>query len=76
MEQDRKKRLRLLWGLGPTIFLGAVLRVISLDQVLRRVGKRLGLGIRSVSLRDPLAAIDIDKVSDHRLVEDILEGIA
>ncbi len=76
MEQDRKKRLRLLWGLGPTIFLGAVLRVISLDQVLRRVGKRLGLAIRSVSLRDPLAAIDIDKVSDHRLVEDILAGIA
>jgi GTP:adenosylcobinamide-phosphate guanylyltransferase len=76
LEQDRKKRLRLLWALGPTIFVGAVLRLVSLDRVLRRVGRRLGLSIRSVSLRDPLAAIDVDKPSDHRLVEDILAGIA
>jgi GTP:adenosylcobinamide-phosphate guanylyltransferase len=76
LEQDRKKRLRLLWALGPTIFLGAVLRLIRLDRVLRRVGRRLGLGIRSVCLRDPLAAIDVDKPSDHRLVEDILAGKA
>jgi GTP:adenosylcobinamide-phosphate guanylyltransferase len=76
IEQDRKKRWRLLWALGPSIFLGAVLRLVSVDTVLRRVGKRLGVGIRSVRLRDPLAAIDVDKPSDHRLVEDILAGSA
>ncbi len=76
MEQDRKKRWRLLWALGPTLFLGTALRLVSVDRVLRRVGKRLGVGIRSVHMRDALAAIDVDKPSDHRLVEDIIAGRA
>ena len=76
VEQDRKKVLRLLWGLGPLTFLGAVLRLRTLDQTVRRIGRKLGIEIRAVELSDPLAAVDVDKTSDHALVEAILEGRA
>ena len=76
VEQDRKKVWTLLWGLGPMTFLGAVLRLRTLDQTLRRIGRKLGLSIRAVELSDPLAAVDVDKPADHTLVELILEGRA
>lgn len=76
VEQDRKKVLRLLWSIGPMAFLGAVLRLRTLDQTLRGIGRKLGIEIRAVELTDPLAAVDVDKPSDHVLVEAILEGRA
>ncbi|HUE79790.1 MAG TPA: NTP transferase domain-containing protein [Sphingomicrobium sp.] len=76
IEQDRKKSLRLLWAMGPALFLGAALRLLTLDQALRRVGDKLGLDIRAVAMADPLAAVDVDKPADHRLVEAILQGRA
>ena len=74
VEQDRKKGWRLLGAMGPALFLGAVLRLLTLDQALRRIGRKLGLDVRAVEMADPLAAVDVDKDSDHRLVEAILEG--
>jgi GTP:adenosylcobinamide-phosphate guanylyltransferase len=74
VEQDRKKGWRLLWAMGPALFLGAVLRLLTLDQALRRIGRKLGLDIRAVEMADPLAAVDVDKPDDHRLVQAILEG--
>jgi GTP:adenosylcobinamide-phosphate guanylyltransferase len=74
VEQDRKKVLRLLWGIGPATFLGAVLRLRTLDQTLARVGSKLRIEIRAVELENPLAAVDVDKMSDKLLVEAILEG--
>ena len=76
VEQDRKKGWRLLWAMGPAMFLGAVLRLLTVDQAMERIGARLGLAIRVVRMRDPLAAVDVDKVSDHQIVEAILEGRA
>lgn len=76
VEQDRKKVLRLLWGIGPLTFLGAVLRLRSLDETVGRVGRRLGIDIRAVELSEPLAAVDVDTTADHALVEAILEGRA
>jgi MobA-like NTP transferase protein len=76
VEQDRKKVLSLLWGIGPLTFLGAVLRLRTLDQTLRRIGRKLGIDIRAVELANPLAAVDVDKPADHVLVETILEGRA
>jgi GTP:adenosylcobinamide-phosphate guanylyltransferase len=72
VEQDRKKGWRLLMAMGPALFLGSVLRLLTLDQALGRVGRRLGLAIRAVPMTDPLAAVDVDKPADHRLVEAIL----
>ncbi|NUT00161.1 MAG: NTP transferase domain-containing protein [Sphingomonas sp.] len=75
-EQNRKKAWRMLLTLGLTGFLGAVLRLRTLQQTLDRVGAKLGLSIRAVEMADPLAAVDVDKPADHELVTAILEGRA
>ena len=75
-EQNRKKAWRMLFTLGFSGFLGAVLRLRTLQQTLNSVGEKLGLTIRAVELSDPLAAVDVDKPEDHDLVTAILEGRA
>jgi len=76
VEQDRKKGWRMIAALGPSLLLGAVLRLRTLDQVLDTVGRKIGISIRKVELADPLAAVDVDKQADHELVTAILEGRA
>jgi GTP:adenosylcobinamide-phosphate guanylyltransferase len=73
VEQDRKKGWRLLWQLGPAAFLGAVLRLLTLSQVLRRIGGKLGVDIRPVVMSNPLACVDVDKQADLDLVDALLE---
>jgi hypothetical protein len=48
----------------------------TLDQTLAAIGRKLGLDIWKVELENPLAAVDVDKRSDHELVTAILEGRA
>jgi GTP:adenosylcobinamide-phosphate guanylyltransferase len=72
VEQDRKKAWKLLRGLGPKTFIGVLLRLVTIEETLHRISVRLGVSIRAVRLSDPLAAVDVDKMSDHRLVEAIL----
>ena len=74
VEQDRKKGWRLLWAMGPALFFGAALRLLTLDQALGRVGGKLGLDVRAIVMTNPLAAVDVDKPGDHTLVEAILQG--
>jgi len=76
VEQDRKKGWRVISALGPMALLGAALRLRTLDQTLASVGERLNLTIRKIELSNPLAAVDVDKPSDHELVTAILEGRA
>jgi GTP:adenosylcobinamide-phosphate guanylyltransferase len=76
VEQDRKKAWRVISLLGPSVLLSAFLRLISLDQVLSRLGRRLGLRLKAVRLSNPLAGVDVDKPADHTLVEAILAGQA
>ena len=73
IEQDRKKAWALLWALGPMTFVGAALRLRTIHQTLDRIGRRLGVGIEAVDLSDPLAAVDVDKLSDHGLVDQLLK---
>jgi GTP:adenosylcobinamide-phosphate guanylyltransferase len=75
-EQNRKKAWRMMLTLGFSGFLGAVLRLRTLQQTLDVVGRKLGLTVRAVELSDPLAAVDVDKPEDHELVTAILEGRA
>ena len=72
VEQDRKKGWRLLAALGPIVLLGAGLRLLTLDSVLARLGKRLGLTIAKVELTDPVAAVDVDKPADLELAEQLI----
>jgi len=76
VERDRKKALKLLWKIGPTIFWSAILRRRTLDETLRKVSRRVGVVIRAVEPANPLAAIDVDKASDLEMVEQILAGRA
>ena len=66
----------MLLTLGLPGFVGAVLRLRTLEQTLNAVGTKVGLTVRAVELSDPLAAVDVDKPQDHELVAAILEGRA
>ena len=76
VEQDRKKAWRVIALLGPFVLVLAALRLVSLDQVMSRLGAKLGLAVKAVQLSDPLAGVDVDKPADHALVEAILAGKA
>jgi GTP:adenosylcobinamide-phosphate guanylyltransferase len=76
VEQDRKKGWRIISLLGPIVLIGAVLRLLSIDDVLARLGRKIGLNVCAVRLSNPLAGVDVDKPDDHALAEAILEGRA
>ena len=76
VEQDRKKGWRVIAMAGPLTLAGAVLRLLTIDGVIRRLGRKLGLNAKVVRLTNPLAGIDVDKPADHTLVEAILAGKA
>ena len=76
VEADRKRGLRVLAALGPTLFMGAVLKMRTLHQTAEGLSRKLGITVRAVEMSDPLAAIDVDKPSDHALVEAILQRLA
>ena len=58
------------------MLIGTLLRLLSIDNVLTRLGRKLRLAIKAVRLSNPLAGIDVDKPADHTLVEAILAGRA
>ena len=71
-EQDRKKAWRLFLHFGVRLATRALTRTIGLRQALDVAGKRIGLEARLVAMSDPVAAIDVDKLSDHVLAEQIM----
>lgn len=76
VEQDRKKGWRIISLIGPVALIGAALGLLSIDQVLARLGRKLGIRAQAVRLGNPLAGVDVDKPDDHALVEAILQGRA
>jgi len=76
VEQDRKKGWRLIALVGPVMLLGAALRLASIDNVLARLGRKIGLSIKAVRLSNPVAGVDVDKPADHTLAEEIFAGRA
>lgn len=76
VEQDRKKGWRVLLQMGVPLFLGAVLRVRDLHRTAIGLSRSLGIRIKGVVMRDPMAAIDVDKAADYSLVNAILDGRA
>ena len=76
VEQDRKKAWRIISVLGPVLLFFVGLRLLSLGDVLDRLGARLGLRLTAVVLSNPLAGVDVDKAADHELVEAIIGGKA
>lgn len=72
LERHRKKPWRMAARLGPSLLFDVLLRRLSLDQAFDRAGQRLGVKAKAVRLPFPLAAVDVDKLSDHSEVEMIL----
>jgi hypothetical protein len=62
--------------LGPATLVCVALRLVSLDEVIASLSDRLGLELKTVSLTNPLAGVDVDKAADHELAEAILAGKA
>ena len=76
VEQDRKKGWRIIALVGPVTLVGTLMRLLSIDDVLIRLGRKLGLTIKAIRLSNPVAGVDVDKPSDHLLAEEILAGRA
>jgi len=74
VEQDRKKGWKLVSAFGPLLLLRALTRTMSLRAGLAAAGRQLGLRALPVVLRQPEAAIDVDKPADHELAESILSA--
>jgi len=68
IETQRKKPLRLLRMLGWLTVASYLLGRLSLGDALDALGARLGVRVRAVILDDGDAAVDVDSVSDYRLV--------
>ncbi len=74
VEQDRKKAWRLISLLGPAVLLAVLLRLVSVDEVVAQLGRKIGLSMRVVRISNPCAGVDVDKPADHTLVEAVLAG--
>jgi GTP:adenosylcobinamide-phosphate guanylyltransferase len=73
IEQDRKKGLRIVAAFGPALLLGALLRLITIQQAVQRAGGRFGIrDARVVAMAQAEACIDADKPADIMLIEEIL----
>ncbi len=72
VERDRKKAMKLIAHFGPWLALRALTRTITLDAAMLAVGRKFGLVAKPVALPFAEAGIDVDKVSDYELAEQIL----
>lgn len=72
VESQRKKTLRVISAFGWLAVLSYLLRRPSLQEGLKRISRRLGLSAGAVVMPFPEAAVDVDTVSDWKLVESIV----
>ena len=72
VESQRKKTLRVIAGFGWLNLLRYLLKRPSLEEGLVRISQRLGLRAGAVVMPFPEAAVDVDIVSDWKLVESIV----
>ncbi|MEP6388694.1 MAG: nucleotidyltransferase family protein [Halioglobus sp.] len=76
IERQRKKPLVVISLLGWWAVIRYRLGLLSLEEALAKLGKRLGLRIRAVVLPYPNAAIDVDSIADLVLVRGAVEKAA
>ncbi len=73
--ESRRKKPWLLTGvIGWTVVLRYLVRMLSLEEGLSRLSTRMNLKAGAVILPYPEAALDVDTISDWRLVEEIIAG--
>lgn len=74
IEADRKKGWRIILAFGPVLALGAMLRLWTIHEAVKRAGQRFGLSVSVNTMREAEACIDVDKLADKILVEKILSA--
>jgi len=74
VENQRKNPLRVIRVLGWHAVLRYLMGRLSLNEALDRISRRLGFKAGAVVLPYPEAAVDVDSVSDLKLVEDIVSN--
>jgi GTP:adenosylcobinamide-phosphate guanylyltransferase len=73
LEADRKRPLAMLRRLGWSYALRYRFGWLRLDQALMRLGRLSGATVGAVTLRDGLAAVDVDKPADLELVRQLID---
>jgi GTP:adenosylcobinamide-phosphate guanylyltransferase len=74
VERQRKKPWRVAGALGPVVIWRYLLGLLTLDEALSRMSRRLDMRIGIVRMPFAEAAVDVDTVSDWKFVEDIASG--
>lgn len=77
--RNRKKTLQTCWAFGWPFALGYLLgggmmRLFTLDQVLRFASNRFKVGLIPVFLYDPEIALDVDEPADYEFARHLLES--
>jgi GTP:adenosylcobinamide-phosphate guanylyltransferase len=74
VEKERKKPLRIVKVMGWSAVLRYLLGILTLDQALTKLSRRMNLQVGVVQMPFAEAAVDVDKVDDWLLVQAILAG--
>ena len=72
VEGQRKKTLRVVSAFGWMTVLSYLLGRPSLEEGMKRISRRLELSAGAVVMPFPEAAVDVDTVSDWKLVQSIV----
>lgn len=72
IESERKRPLRIVRAFGFASLAAYLSGRLTLASALRRASRRLGVDVRAIILKQPEAAVDVDKEDDLALVEQIL----
>jgi hypothetical protein len=71
-ERNRKKPWRMMRVIGWPVVVRYLLGTLSLEEGLRRLSARMNVKAGVIIMPFPEAAVDVDTVSDWRLVEEVL----
>jgi len=74
VERERKKPWKLIRAFGLKPLFKWLFGMLSLEGAFKEASTILKSNVKPVVLSDPHASIDVDKQSDHDLVEKILSG--
>ena len=69
VENERKRPLKVIRTLGLWAVLQYLLGQLTLDRATERLSHKLGLRIRAIRLPYAEAAVDVDSIEDHRIVQ-------
>jgi GTP:adenosylcobinamide-phosphate guanylyltransferase len=72
LEQERKKPWRMARRIGPGTLAAYLLRRLTLDAAVARLGRRVDARLAAVQLNWAEAARDVDRVEDLEIIQSVL----